>query len=721
MNFKDLSARLLLLALLGGGSLLGQSISSLNPPLGATNDQVIINGSGFFLGGNGANITNVEVWFNGALASTNKVNGQVQTFVNADNQITTHVPMAATSGYVTVRLNKGSTVQSPQQFLVIGSGPYATNFSNSSGGVTGAGGTAVTVKGVHFTSVTNVSFNGKMGTSFTKTVVDQVTITAPSGVTSGPLLLLCSNAANNFSTSNNIFGATNFFAPPVITGFAPSSGRANTNIIINGTNFLGASSVTFNGASATFTVINNYSIQATAPAGVSTGPVQIQVPYGSQTSTNFRVLPTISGFSPGSGPAGTTVTLAGANLNEVAAAAKPTVSFNGTAATVSSFSASSITCTAPSGASGTITVTTTNGSDTSSQIYYFPATLSSIAPTNGLTGTLVKITGANLTNASAVYFNGAAASFTVTNNNAIGATAPAGVTSGPIVVVTPAGGATNNALIFYAPPTISSFLPTHGLPGTNVTITGSSFTNATAVQFNGLNAASFTVVNNSTITAVVPNSAQTGPITVAAPGGTNASASNFTIDNTDLAITITDSPDPVFVGSNLVYTIVVTNAGPSAATNVKVTNSLPANVALKSAGASQGTVITNAITVYGLLGTINSGAKATVTITLSSTNVGTLTDTAWVVNDLIDSNMANNTNSITTTVWPLPLLSIQNLGTNTMKISWPAPLSNFTLQYKTVLTTNVLWTNLTNGRTLTSSNIFVTDTNTGNRFYRLTN
>jgi IPT/TIG domain-containing protein len=78
------------------------------------------------------------------------------------------------------------------------------------------------------------------------------------------------------------------------------------------------------------------------------------------------------------------------------------------------------------------------------------------------------------------------------------------------------------------PPTVESFDPMAGPEGTVVTITGIGFTGATAVTFNGTNA-SFTVESDAQITATVPAGATTGPIAVTTPGGTDASATNFTV------------------------------------------------------------------------------------------------------------------------------------------------------------------------------------------------
>jgi len=84
---------------------------------------------------------------------------------------------------------------------------------------------------------------------------------------------------------------------------------------------------------------------------------------------------------------------------------------------------------------------------------------------------------------------------------------------------------------------IASFSPAGGSVGGNpVTITGSGFLGATGVAFNGT-AASFTVVNNTTITANVPAGATSGTITVTGPCGTVTSSTSFTVCPLPVAIT----------------------------------------------------------------------------------------------------------------------------------------------------------------------------------------
>src|SRR5437588_3467332 len=134
-------------------------------------------------------------------------------------------------------------------------------------------------------------------------------------------------------------------------------------------------------------------------------------------------------------------------------------------------------------------------------------TITGFAPTSGPVGTSVTISGTNFTGATAVRFNGTSASFTVNSASAITATVPSGATTGPLSVTT-AGGTASSAGSFtvtvpHPPPKITSLTPTNAPVGTSVTISGTNFTGATAVQFNGTSA-SFTVNSASAITATVP-------------------------------------------------------------------------------------------------------------------------------------------------------------------------------------------------------------------------
>ncbi|HYK39203.1 MAG TPA: IPT/TIG domain-containing protein, partial [Candidatus Eremiobacteraceae bacterium] len=64
--------------------------------------------------------------------------------------------------------------------------------------------------------------------------------------------------------------------------------------------------------------------------------------------------------------------------------------------------------------------------------------------------------------------------------------------------------------------------------GTSVTITGTNFTGATSVGFNGTTA-TFSVTDASHIATSAPNGATTGTISVTTPGGTATSSNSFAV------------------------------------------------------------------------------------------------------------------------------------------------------------------------------------------------
>lgn len=126
---------------------------------------------------------------------------------------------------------------------------------------------------------------------------------------------------------------------------------------------------------------------------------------------------------------------------------------------------------------------------------------------------------------------------------------------------------------------------------------------------------------------------------------------NNTPPPADLAISKTDSPDPVTVGSNLTYTITVTNNGPGAATGVTVTDPLPKTVTFVSATPSQG-ACTGTSTVSCGLGSLANGGSATVTIVVTATKTAVLSNTAIVAANERDPDPSNNSATQRTTVNP---------------------------------------------------------------------
>lgn len=138
-------------------------------------------------------------------------------------------------------------------------------------------------------------------------------------------------------------------------------------------------------------------------------------------------------------------------------------------------------------------------------------------------------------------------------------------------------------------------------------------------------------------------------------GNNTASTTTTVSPSSDLGLTLTATPNPVLVGTNLTYVMTVTNAGPSDATNVIVTNTLPAGVSLVSVTPSQGTSTQLGNTISTNLGSIlGNGSSATVTIVVTPTPAAAvnITDSASVSSDVADPNSSNNSATVTVRVNP---------------------------------------------------------------------
>ncbi len=178
---------------------------------------------------------------------------------------------------------------------------------------------------------------------------------------------------------------------------------------------------------------------------------------------------------------------------------------------------------------------------------------------------------------------------------------------------------------------------------------------AGAAAFNATLPGAVTAGSVVTATATNPAGATSQFSACATAAGPAASA--------NLALVISDSPDPVTVGAALTYTIGVSNAGPDAATNVTVTDTLPAGVTLVSAvspipGAScaeaAGTITCN-------LGTLNAGANVAGAVSIvvnAPAAPATLGNTASVASAVGDPDTTDNSATATTTVTAAPTYTI---------------------------------------------------------------
>ncbi|WP_307292336.1 DUF7507 domain-containing protein [Pedobacter agri] len=147
-----------------------------------------------------------------------------------------------------------------------------------------------------------------------------------------------------------------------------------------------------------------------------------------------------------------------------------------------------------------------------------------------------------------------------------------------------------------------------------------------------------TYVNTATISGAQPD-----PI----PGNNTATATPVPVAQADLAITKTVSPTNPDVNSNVVFTIGLTNNGPSAATAVVINDVLPAGYSYVSSSASAGSY--NNADGKWTLGTVNNAATAILSITAKVNATGAYRNTATASTATADPNSGNNTASATPT------------------------------------------------------------------------
>jgi len=122
----------------------------------------------------------------------------------------------------------------------------------------------------------------------------------------------------------------------------------------------------------------------------------------------------------------------------------------------------------------------------------------------------------------------------------------------------------------------------------------------------------------------------------------------YPANTADVSVSQIESSDPASIGCPLTYMVMVGNRGPADATNVIVTNRLPAGATFVSATASQGTIQQNGSALVAHLGTVIVGIGATIEIVVTPSSQVTLTNTAIVRADQNDPDTSNNTSSETT-------------------------------------------------------------------------
>jgi hypothetical protein len=401
-------------------------------------------------------------------------------------------------------------------------------------------GSTITVTGTGFSTTTDVTIGGAAA-SFTALSDTALRATVPAGAQTGPVVV--TNPAGTATTPAD-FTVTPPPPAPTITGFRPSNGAPGTVVTITGTDLLTTTNVTFGGSPSLSISNTPTTVTAIVPDGATTGWVGVGTAGGSaRSAASFQITPPapppaapiVTGVTPPSGPAGTRLTVTGANF-----ALATSVTVGGTPAVFQQVATGLLVVVPAGAATGAVVVTTALGgigaSTTPFTVTAAPPpdptpAITSFTPARGGAGTTVVITGRNLGGAGNVSVNGVPArSFTVNSPTTITFVAGTGTRTGLIRVLAPGGIATSaTPFTVVPPPSISRFTPRTGNSGTRVVLTGANFTGATEVTVGGVRARSFTVNSPTTIAFVVGTGTQTGLIRVKSPGGTATSTVNFRV------------------------------------------------------------------------------------------------------------------------------------------------------------------------------------------------
>ncbi len=466
---------------------------------------------------------------------------------------------------VVVALTTASVLALPAGPAAAAAAPTVTSLSPTSG----SSGTTVVLTGTNLAGATEVEF-GTVPSAYEVVSATKI-IADASGVDGSTVhVRVTTSGGESAATSANSFTFLAYPAGlmPGVGSLDPADGPAGTAVTISGYGLSGATAVHFGSVSASFTVVDDEQITATAPAGTlgTTVPVTVTVPAGTSPANDgsfsyhtvstdaqpdlYEVFPDVA---PPAG--GVPVDLFGTGLSGVTS-----VHFGTATATFQVLSDSEIAAVAPAGSTGSVDITLTSSGGTSpltsadAFTYEPPPTVTSVSPSSGVIGASVTITGTGFTSLPTFSFadyyyyflpgqdygclvlfgSTCAASAHIVSPTQIVAVAPSGPPSGAVDVrVATADGesAVSSGDVFTykaatGVPVVTSVSPGDGSlsAGSYVAITGQGFTGTTAVAFGSTPAKQFSVEDDQALEAVVPAATVAGTVDVKVTNGTGTSS-----------------------------------------------------------------------------------------------------------------------------------------------------------------------------------------------------
>ena len=484
----------------------------MSPSSGPIGTSVTISGTNFATSGN-------TVTFTGGVSGT---------ITNSSaTAITVTVPNGAQTGNVLL-VTSGTPLNAGTFTVTTASAPTITNMSPTSGPI----GTSVTITGTNFSTTGNiVTFIPGVQGTITNSTTSSITVTVPSGASSGPVIVNTASTQLNAGIFTISTGST-----PIVTNMSPTSGPTGTTVTISGNNFgTTNTNVVFTpSVNGIITTNTSTSITVMVPTGAQTGSVTVNTAGANLSAGTFTVTtggggtaPTITSIAPNSGIIGDEVTITGINFNTTAI--NNTVTFTGGAnATVKSATSTEIKVDVPTGAlTGQVTVSNAGGTANSPQTFTVltapQIVITDFNPKRGAIGQEITIDG-NLFNDTAsnntvTFTGGAVGNIVSATTQKIVVEVPAGASDGIITVNNGVNFATTpSAFTIENGPVIVKLNPASGKAGSAVTVEGFNFStidNENKVLFGSIDAG-LPIVNAAAteLEVTVPPGLSTGEHTV---------------------------------------------------------------------------------------------------------------------------------------------------------------------------------------------------------------
>ncbi len=503
------------------------------PNSGVTGQNVSISGYGF------SGVTGV--YFNNILGTN---------LTNIDNTgLMVQVPSGNTNGFITAYGQSGVYGISIDTFralaLITGTSPVS-GMTGSAVKILGQGLIDALLYPIFGASTYLASFGAATG-SFIKTDNQTLTGYVPSGATTGPVLLYDTNQTSYPSTVT--FYITN--GPPVLLSASPLSGKFGDTINIQGLNLFNISQVNLSGGiqqtglntGQFFTNYQGNNMAVNLP-NISGGSYNVVVTgvAGAATGLNlFTMLvpPSISGFKPVSGIAGSLIALSGTNFYpnsrifinntgiEATIQAGSLVPYN----TFQFYIPQNLTSTSNQVIIyNTVAYATGNGT-----LFTTPlVSVKSFAPTSGVFGSFVSVSGSGFLTATGVNLGQKPASFSVVADTGINFIVPNASLTDYVNVYNQAGFSSSSGKFTVITPAIliSGFNPTSGDAGDAILISGNYLDTTAQIRFSGGNTelvrTAFTGISTTGILVAVPIGATNGQLKLVNASGTSISNQTFT-------------------------------------------------------------------------------------------------------------------------------------------------------------------------------------------------